>query len=240
MKTLKAEDYSDLLKTSYSDAFAFSDQEQLVLDLYDQLHELELQESLLLIQDDDAYLEDVSTLSDDAVQEQLIKAEREAMDARAEYELRNRLTENSLTMDPVLKAVHGGEHTDYAEKRLLPLVHDKSIVSMVHSSLASELIAATKALCKAEEGNIGANARNQELAQTLIKLAERAKTQSIEDVNDPGLRDEIREVERSVKKSRARLRTLKGILSGMIVGSGIDWTEDEALRDLIMDDEEDG
>ena len=60
--------------------------------------------------------DDVSFLSDDVVQEQLIMAERELLDARAEYELRNRFVDNTLVMDPVLKAIHGGEHTDYAEK----------------------------------------------------------------------------------------------------------------------------
>jgi hypothetical protein len=40
-------DYSDLLQTSYSDAFAFSDTEKLALQLSDQLRELELQRSLL-------------------------------------------------------------------------------------------------------------------------------------------------------------------------------------------------
>ena len=43
-------DYSDLLQTNHSDAFAFSDQEQLALELYDQLRELELQRSLLAAQ----------------------------------------------------------------------------------------------------------------------------------------------------------------------------------------------
>ena len=60
--------------------------------------------------------QDVSALPDDVLQEQLTIAEREAMDAKAEYELRNRITHNVLVMDPTLKAVHGGERTDYAKK----------------------------------------------------------------------------------------------------------------------------
>lgn len=44
-------DYSDLLQTNHSDAFAFSDTETLVLRLYDQLRELELQRSLLEAQE---------------------------------------------------------------------------------------------------------------------------------------------------------------------------------------------
>jgi hypothetical protein len=59
---------------------------------------------------------DVSGLSDDAVQEQLIIAEREAMEARAEYELRNRITHNVMVMDPVIKAVHGSDHSEFSEK----------------------------------------------------------------------------------------------------------------------------
>jgi hypothetical protein len=40
-------DYADLLQTNHSDAFAFSDTEKLALQLYDQLTELELQQSLI-------------------------------------------------------------------------------------------------------------------------------------------------------------------------------------------------
>lgn len=35
-------------------------------------------------------------------------AQREAMEARAAYEMRNRITHKVLVMDPVLQAVHGG------------------------------------------------------------------------------------------------------------------------------------
>jgi hypothetical protein len=45
-------DYSDLLQTSHSDAFAFSETEKLALQLYDQLRELELQRSLLEAQNE--------------------------------------------------------------------------------------------------------------------------------------------------------------------------------------------
>jgi hypothetical protein len=40
-------DYADLLQSNHSDAFAFSETEKLALQLYDQLKELELQQSLL-------------------------------------------------------------------------------------------------------------------------------------------------------------------------------------------------
>lgn len=49
-KAQKAHDNADLLQTTYSDAFAFSESERLALQLYDQLKELELQQSLLQAQ----------------------------------------------------------------------------------------------------------------------------------------------------------------------------------------------
>jgi hypothetical protein len=46
------------------------------------------------------------------LQDQLITAEREALEAKAKFEIRNRISHNVLIMDPVLKAVHGGQqHT---------------------------------------------------------------------------------------------------------------------------------
>lgn len=63
-----------------------------------------------------ARVPDVSSLSDDDLQEQLIVAERDAMEAKAEYELRNRITHNVLVTAPVLKAVHGSGEASVAER----------------------------------------------------------------------------------------------------------------------------
>jgi hypothetical protein len=49
-KVQDSNDYADLLQTNHSDAFAFSESERLALELYDQLRELELQQSLLQAQ----------------------------------------------------------------------------------------------------------------------------------------------------------------------------------------------
>lgn len=59
-------------------------------------------------------MSDMAGLSD--VREHLIKAEREAMEAQVEYELRNRITRNVLAMDPVLKAVYGSDRSGHDEK----------------------------------------------------------------------------------------------------------------------------
>jgi hypothetical protein len=49
-KVKNPNDYADLLYTNHSDAFAFSQTEQLALGLYDKLIELELEQSLIAAQ----------------------------------------------------------------------------------------------------------------------------------------------------------------------------------------------
>lgn len=85
-----------------------------------------------------------------------------------------------------------------------------------------------------------ANQKNRELAQTMLALAEEMKAQSVQDIEDAQLRSQVDAVEKQLVESRRRVKTLKGVLSGMIVGSGINWAADEGLTELVMDDEEDG
>ncbi|KAF1932647.1 uncharacterized protein M421DRAFT_245844 [Didymella exigua CBS 183.55] len=231
-------DLGDLLQTNHGDAFLFTESEALALELYDQLQELELQQSLLRGQET-ARGPDVSSLSDDDLQEQLIVAEREAMEAKAEYELRNRIIHNVLVTDPVLKAIHGVEEIDVAERRLLPLITENDTVAMVQGHLSSKLASSTHALVTVEQANIVANQKNRELSKAMLALAEAMKAQSAEDIEDPNLREQIKVVENELKESRRRMKTLKGILSAMIVGSGINWAADENLTELVLDDEDD-
>ncbi|KAF9697257.1 hypothetical protein EKO04_004612 [Ascochyta lentis] len=225
--SIDAVNMDHLLQTNHSDAFAFTTSEKLALELYDQLQELELQQSLLQAQETGA-----------SYCRALIVAEREAMEAKAEYEMRNRITHNVLVTDPVLKAVHGGEETSFVEKRLLPLITENDTVAMVHGRLASKLAHTTRALVAAEQANIVANQKNRGSSKTMLALAEAMKSQSTEDIEDPRLREQIESVEKELKESRRRMKTLKGIISAMIVGSGINWAADDSLTELVMDGED--
>jgi len=113
-------------------------------------------------------------------------------------------------------------------------------VSMVHGSLATKLLSTQRAISTAAQANIIANRKNRELSATMLAMAEEMKAQSAKDIEDPRLRDQVGAVEKELKDSRRRMKTLKGILSAMIVGSGINWAADEGLTELVMDDEEDG
>jgi hypothetical protein len=124
-------------------------------------------------------------------------------------------------------------------RRILPLVTENDTVSMIHASLSSKLAHATRSLCTTEQSNMVANQRNRELAETMLALAEEMKTQSVRDIEDPQLRQRVDAVDKELKDSRRRVKTLEGILSAMIVGSGINWAADEDLTELVMEDEDD-
>lgn len=127
-----------------------------------------------------------------------------------------------------------------AYRRLLPLVTENDTIAMTHGAQTAKLASTTRALSAAEQGNMVANQKNRELAQTMLALAEEMKAQSVQDIEDTQLRSQVDAVEKQLAESRRRVKTLKGVLSGMIVGSGINWAADEGLTELVMDDEEDG
>lgn len=54
--------------------------------------------------------------ADDNVAEQLETAERECLEARSTYLLKNSIIEGILITDPVLKAVHSGANATPAER----------------------------------------------------------------------------------------------------------------------------
>lgn len=110
---------------------------------------------------------------------------------------------------------------------------------MIHGDLASKLASTLHELSAVEKKNVVALETNKKLAQTLLPLAQEMKAQSTDDIQDPQLRAEIHAAEKEAKNARKTVRLLKGVLSGMIVGSGVNWAEDEVLRELVMDDEDD-
>ncbi|KAF2144971.1 uncharacterized protein K452DRAFT_222087 [Aplosporella prunicola CBS 121167] len=215
------------LDTPSNDALVLTDTERLILDLYAKERELELERSLL-----------EARQADNDIEQQLIVAEREALEARAAYLLRNKIVDHVLVTDPVIKAVHAGSNASYAEKRLLPLIHERDVLSMTLATLTSSLTSTNLSLQKASQSVQLANKKNQELAKTLLDLAERNKAQTADEVPDENLRGQIRALEEQVRDSRRKWRTLKSIVAGVIVGSGVDWATDEKLRELVLDDED--
>ena len=74
----------------------------------------------------------------------------------------------------------------------------------------------------------------------MLALAEEMRIHSAKDIEDPQLREQVDVAEKELKEARRRMQTLKGILSAMIVGSGINWAADKDLTELVMEDDDEG
>jgi len=94
-------------------------------------------------------------------------------------------------------------------------------------------------LTRVEAQHVIVARKNAELATKMIALAEEANTQKKEDIKDPSVRAQLDELEKALKVSRQRWRIMKGTASAVVAGSGIDWSRDATLRDLVLDTEGD-
>jgi hypothetical protein len=71
--------------------------------------------------------------------------------------------------------------------------------------------------------------KNIDLAEQVKNLS--AASDSAGKLNTPAIAEKRKEM----VKERKRCETLKGVVQGIIVGSGIDWASDEALRRLVLE-----
>jgi len=59
---------------------------------------------------------------------------------------------------------------------------------------------------------------------------------------DIGRSNEYLETQAKLKSEKRKLEMVKGVVQGVIVGSGIDWAADDQLREIVLacgEDEED-
>jgi len=181
---------------------------------------------------------DLTNLSDEEIQLQIMQAERDLLTARTRYTLRNMIIEQVLITDPVLKAVHSGANATELERRLLPLINERDIISMTQTMLSSKLQNINQKLATLELESIELNESNQRLAQRMLRMAKDAKMGKIEEVQDPEWRVELEKLEDSLVKSRKEWRVLKSLTAGVVAGSGVDWTLDPELLEAVMDEED--
>ena len=114
---------------------------------------------------------------------------------------------------------------------------DKLSVSLTETT--TKVLSATEKLTKLEAEHIVVARRNAELAAKVISLAEQADSQKKDDIRDPNVRAQLDELESSLKVSQQRWRIMKGTVSAVVAGSGVDWSRDPVLRELVLDTEGD-
>ena len=110
---------------------------------------------------------------------------------------------------------------------------------MSSSELSSKVQSTRKDLESAERENVAVAQKNVGLSVRMLALAEEANTQRKEDIDDPKARRQLDELEGEMKISRQRYRIMKGTASAIIAGSGVDWSRDPKLSEIVLDDDGD-
>ncbi|CAK7216731.1 hypothetical protein SBRCBS47491_002927 [Sporothrix bragantina] len=211
-----------------------SDDEARVLALYDQLRSIRLEIALLKARE--SFTGAPSSSPDDiaALQKQLLEA-------RAAYVLRNEVVDSVLTVNPVLKAVHGATQASPIERDLLPAVEQRDAASKnvareasTRRDLRDESVAASAECRQLEKQNVELAAQVRALADA---VAATNGTSTADSPDDAAALEERKQLEAEVKTSRQRWKLIKGAASAIVVGSGVDWSRDKALCDIVLDPE---
>ncbi|OKL63088.1 hypothetical protein UA08_01496 [Talaromyces atroroseus] len=239
----------DLAADDRREVLSLSSKEELVLRLYDQIQELDLERAILE--------QDPEQPNTENAEEQLPTAERELLEARATYTVRRKAIESTLMTDPILKAVHlraaspaerylpsqgldtftrqSRLYVCFTGRALLPLVNRRDVLSLVYENLANTRSAALETLSNTEVENLRLIDKNRELASQLLELTAQ-ETSWRDRVDDGALLARIEATEEEYKKTRAQRDTVKSVVSAMVVGSGVDWARDDRLRGLVLDE----
>ncbi|EAL92421.1 centromere protein H [Aspergillus fumigatus Af293] len=219
----------DLAADDPRDVVSLSDKEALILQLYNQIQELELEKALLE--------QELEPASGDNLDEQLAIAERELLEARATYTVRRKATSTVLMTDPTLKAVHL-KAISPVERALLPLVNRRDVLSLAHENLMNAHNATLRELSNLEVQNLELHQRNQELARQLLESAKDDDSWR-EALDDDDLKAQLEQLEADRKKSKSRWEVMKSVASAIVVGSGVNWAEDDELTALVIDESDD-
>ncbi|RFU79503.1 hypothetical protein TARUN_2710 [Trichoderma arundinaceum] len=227
-----------------------SEDETKVLELYDKLQELRLEIAIINAQQA-ALL--ASGGKDD---EDITAAQNALLTARARYRLRNDAIEAVMMANPILKAVHNGTQASPIERHvsyklspmqppanpvgrdLFPYVQQRDETSISVAKHADSMAKLRSDLSGVQVQSIRVCRENIELTGELFELAEKAKQNKAVRLDNPQVQQEMEKLTREVKSSRQRWKVMKGVASGIIAGSGVDWAKDEDLCSLVLDPED--
>ncbi|KAJ4145079.1 hypothetical protein LMH87_003939 [Akanthomyces muscarius] len=203
-----------------------SEDERLVLELYDKLQQIQLEIAIV-----DAQKAYQSAPTDDTP-EALAAAQEALLQARSKYKLRNDAVELIMMANPVLKAVHGGTNASPIERDLLPYIVKRDDAAVQVARSAAQAQKSRDALTDVQVETLRVCRRNVNLTSKLFDLAGQLKERKA--VNWDGGEEALR-----VRDEKRKWRAVKGAASGIVAGSGVDWVSDEALRDMVLDPEDD-
>ncbi|KAK0730568.1 centromere protein H (CENP-H)-domain-containing protein [Lasiosphaeris hirsuta] len=209
---------------------AFSWTEAQILELYDKLHELQLELALLK-----THQEYISNESPRVNAAEVGAMQIHLLEAKAGLSLRNDVLKSVMSVQPFLRAIHNATYASPIERDLLPYIQQREtavVEAAMHSYNSKQALGRLTEL-EVEVRQI--SHQNVDLAAKVLRLAEKTRQNETTVVNNVRLRKEMVGLEHELKTSRQRWKVMKGTASSIVAGSGIDWVRNEQLRDMVLD-----
>lgn len=123
-------------------------------------------------------------------------------------------------------------------RALLGLVNRRDVLSLAHENLNAAQNSTLRKLSDVEVENLQLHRKNKDLVQELLSLTKNDESWR-EKLEDADLRAQLDQVRTDYKKSKAKWDTMKSVASAIVVGSGVNWAEDEDLLSLVLDESDD-
>jgi hypothetical protein len=98
--------------------------------------------------------------------------------------------------------------------------------------------ATLRELSNVEVQNLQLHQKNQELVRQLLESTKDDDSWR-EALDDDDLKAQLEQLEADRKKSKSRWEVMKSIASAIVVGSGVNWAEDDELTALVIDESDD-
>jgi hypothetical protein len=98
--------------------------------------------------------------------------------------------------------------------------------------------ATLRELSNVEVQNLQLHQKNQELVRQLLESTKDDDSWR-EALDDDDLKAQLEQLEADRKKSKSRWEVMKSIASAIVVGSGVNWAEDDELTALVIDEFDD-
>ncbi|KAL7936113.1 centromere protein H (CENP-H) domain-containing protein [Trichoderma chlorosporum] len=221
-----------------------SEDETRVLELYDKLQELRLEIAIINAQQAGKVTcqtrrwklflltRTLAGFSGAKHDEDITAAQNALLTARARYRLRNDAIEAVMVANPILKAVHSGTQASPIER------HERDETSISVAKHAESMTKLRHDQTGVQVQSIRVCRDNVKLTEQLFELAEQAKQKKSIRLENAEVQREMDKLTREVKSSRQRWKVMKGVASGIIAGSGVDWAGDEELRNIVLDPED--
>ena len=164
-------------------------------------------------------------------------AQKECLEARAEYVLRESVIADAIVAGPILNAIHAGTNATATERTLRPLLDRRDILQVASTNLASSLQSIRGETSQLAANTIAAMDRNRSLAAAVSGLAEKIKVQNEAVRRQPELHKRVEEVRIEAATAQDQWGIMKSVVAAVVAGSGIDWAQDDALRDLVLEND---